>query len=80
MKKESSFLLVVKNEHKFFFKYRRGCEKELFYALIEYGKNDEYCISLIEVLHLIRKISAHLREKGHIKNFTFHVSPEEAEG
>ncbi len=80
MKNKYSFLMVVKNEHKYFFKYTPGDEKNLFFALIEHGKDDRYNISLIEVLHLIRKISAHLREKGHVRNFTFHVTPEEAEG
>jgi hypothetical protein len=79
MKNDSCFLLIIKNEHKYFFKYRPGGEKGLFFSLIEYGKDDRYNITLIEVLHLIRKMSAHLRENGDIRNFTFHVTPEESD-
>lgn len=80
MKSESCFLMIVKDEHKYMFKYKPGNEKNLFLGLIEFGKSSEHNISLIEVLHLIRKISAHLREKGHTRSFTFHVTPEEKEG
>lgn len=79
MNNKSCFLLVVKDDHKYFFKYNSGEEKNLFMVLIQYGKDSELNISLIEVLHLIRKISGHLRDKGHLESAVFHVDPDEIE-
>ena len=80
MSTDYCYLMVVKDSHRYMFKYSQGEEKKLFFTLIDYGKDDDFNITLIEVLHLIRKISAHLKEKGFLKNYTFHVTPEEAEG
>ena len=75
--KRENFLMILKQNQKYYFKYKRGEEKQLFFVLIEYGKDDSYNITLIEVLHLIRKISQELREKGYKMNKTFHITPEE---
>jgi len=53
------------------FRYLKGNEKNLFLAMIEYAKEDEFNISIIETMHLIRKISAALRENPDEKRFVF---------
>ena len=72
-----SFLSIIKEGHRYFIKYPVGEEKSLFFALIDYGKNKEFNLSLIEALHLIRKISAYLRGNGYSMNQNFTITPEE---
>ncbi|MHC4664119.1 MAG: hypothetical protein ACYS8W_20850 [Planctomycetota bacterium] len=71
MKKDHCFLMLIKDEHKYLFKYAPGNEKNMFFALLEMGRNEGYNISLVEVFHLIRKISNHLQRHGIGENLTF---------
>jgi len=66
MKKTSdyNFLFVVKDEHRYYFKYQAGAEVDLFFALIEVGKNPEYNLRMPDVLRLIRRIGVALRGGG----------------
>ena len=80
MKTEFCYLMLLKGGEKYFFKYLPGEEKNLFYSLIEYGKDDAYNITLPEVLSLIKKISSQLRDKGYVKNFTFQIAAEAEAG
>ncbi|TET35738.1 MAG: hypothetical protein E3J72_10280 [Planctomycetota bacterium] len=71
MKSENCFLMLLKDQDKYLFKYAPGNEKNLFFALLEMGRSEEYNISLVEVFHLIRKISNHLQKHGVGKSMTF---------
>ena len=62
MEKEYSYLAVRKGEHIFLFKYDKGGETDLFFCLIEFGKNKTGGLSLRNVLDIIRKISECLRK------------------
>ena len=68
--KEKRYVMVIKDEHVYYYKYEQGDEKALFFTLINHGKNDDCGITLIEMIHLIRKISAHIRS-GVKKDFKF---------
>ena len=64
-------VIIFKDEHKYLLRYMGGNEKNLFLVLIEIGKSEDYNLSLIETLHLIRKISRSIQNKGHEKSVSF---------
>lgn len=59
-----NIVTIQKGEHIYCFRYFPGDEKNLFLAMIEYGRDARFNISITEALHLIRKISAYMRECG----------------
>jgi len=71
MKSENCFLMLLKDQDKYLFKYSPGNEKNLFFALLEMGRSEDCNVSLVEVFHLIRKISNHLQKHGVGKSMTF---------
>ena len=73
MKKKFSFIAVLKGEHKYYFRYPQGQEKEIFYHLIAMGKEKNVEIKLVEVLQIIRIVSTHLREKGYLKSISLTI-------
>ena len=68
---ENCFLMLVKGEEKYLFKYAPGNEKNLFFTLLDMGRSEDYSISLVEVFQLIRKISNHLKKHGIGESMTF---------
>ena len=65
---QETLLLLAKDGEKYLFKYVPGNEKNVFFAMLEIGRNEEFNISLVEVFGIIRKISEYLQSKGRGRN------------
>jgi hypothetical protein len=54
----SSLLVVVKGEHKYLVKYNVKRKLEVFDHLLEYGMDDQYNLTTLDVLGLIERLQA----------------------
>lgn len=71
MESKDCYLALMKNGEFYLFKYLSGNEKNLFFALLEIGRDDNHVLNLTEIFFTIKKISNHLQKHGIGKNLAF---------
>lgn len=61
---EERCLVLVKEGHRYVFKYRLGQEVALFYTLMEYATDDRFNVSVKDLVHCTSRILKSLQPEA----------------
>lgn len=72
-------LEIVASGHRYIFVYEQGEEKDLWYSIIERGRDERFNLTILEALHVIRVLGMRVRANKPLNNFTIDASWENTE-